>query len=64
MKMLRERLRDFEVLRAHKVRTVTFKQRKHKIIRELDAFTILEMKDYSGKLEARKSAQGTSEVLL
>jgi hypothetical protein len=54
MKMLRERLRDFEVLRAHKARTVAFKQRKYRIIRDLDAFTILEMKNYSGKLEARK----------
>jgi hypothetical protein len=72
--MLRDRLRDFEVLRAQKVRTVAFKQRKYEIIRALDALTVLEMKDYSGKLEARfqrrvhrktwaKSYQ-TTEVLL
>jgi hypothetical protein len=62
-KMLRERLRDFEGLRAQKVRTVPFKRHKHKAIRESDACAILAVKDYSGKLEARKSAQGTSEIL-
>ena len=57
------RFRGFERLQAHKVRTIAFKRRKHKIISEMDNSTVMEMKDYSGKVEARKSAQGTSENL-
>ena len=45
------------------MRTINFRRRKDEIIRNLDATTALEMKDYSGKLEARKSKQGTSENL-
>ena len=56
-------LRKYREARAHKMRTIQFRRRKHRIIRELNATTALEMKDYSGKLEARKSKQGTSENL-
>ena len=45
------------------MRTIHFRRRKHRIIRDLNSTTALEMKDYSGKLEARKSKQGTSENL-
>jgi len=60
---LNEVLRKYQEARAHKMRTIQFRRRKHDIIRDLDAFSALEMKDYSGKLEARKSKQGTSENL-
>ena len=56
-------LRKYRDARAHKMRTIQFRRRKHRIIRELNTTTALEMKDYSGKLEARKSKQGTSENL-
>jgi len=60
---LKEVLLKFRKARAHKMRTIQFRRRKHRIIRDLDEVTALEMKDYSGKLEARKSRQGTSENL-
>ena len=60
---LNEVLRKHQEARAHKMRTIHFRRRKHDIIRDLDAVSALEMKDYSGKLEARKSKQGTSENL-
>ena len=60
---MNEVLRKLKEARAHKMRTIDFRPRKDEIIRNLDATTALEMKDYSGKLEARKSKQGTSENL-
>ena len=56
-------LRKYRDARAHKMRTIQFRRRKHRIIRELNTTTALEMKDYSGKLEARKCKQGTNENL-
>jgi len=60
---LRGRIKNLERLRGHKVRTYYFARRKQDLIRSLDFFTAFEMKDYSGKLETRKSKQGTSEGL-
>ena len=62
-RQLRERRRGFGKLIGHKVRTTKFRRQKPTTIRQLGAHTMLEMKDYSAKLEARKSAQGTSENL-
>ena len=55
--------RNYREAMAHKLRTIQFRRRKYQIIRDLNATTAIEMKDYSGKLEARKSLQGTSENL-
>ena len=58
---LRHILRNLEQLRAHKIRTVMFSQLRKDQLRDLDHYTVMEWKDYMGKLEARKSQQGTSE---
>jgi hypothetical protein len=48
---------------AHKMRTVKFRKVRKEQLENLDAYTVMEWKDYMGKLEARKSKQGTSENL-
>ena len=50
-------------LTAHKVRTVKFRKVRKDQMMNLDGETVMEWKDYMGKLEARKSLQGTSESL-
>ena len=60
---LRHILHNLEQLRAHKVRTVKLKEIRKDQLRDLDHYSVLEWKDYIGKLEARKSKQGTSENL-
>ena len=60
---LRHIVRNLELLRAHKVRTVKLRTVRKNILDDLDFETVLEWKDYMGKLDARKSKQGTSENL-
>ena len=40
-----------------------FSQLRKDQLRDLDHYTVMEWKDYMGKLEARKRQQGTSENL-
>jgi hypothetical protein len=47
---------------AHKIRTVKLRKLRKDELENLDAYTVMEWKDYMGKLEARKSKQGTSET--
>ena len=56
---LRHILRNLEQLRAHKIRTVKFSLLRKDQLRDLDHYTVMEWKDYMGKLEARKSQQGS-----
>ena len=60
---LRHLIRNKDQLRAHKVRTVKLRELRKEQLMNLDAETAMEWKDYMGKLEARKSMQGTSENL-
>ena len=60
---LRHIIHNFELLRAHKIRAVKLKELRKDQLSNLDEYTVLEWKDYMGKLEARKSNQGTSENL-
>ena len=48
---------------AHMIRTVKFSQLRKYQLRDLNHYTVMGRKDYMGKLEARKSQQGTSENL-
>ena len=58
---LRHIRRNLEQLRAHMIQTVKFSQLRKDQLRDLNHYTVMGRKDYMGKLEARKSQQGTSE---
>ena len=60
---LRHIVRNLELLRAHKIRTVKLRTVRKDVLDDLNLETVLEWKDYMGKLDARKSKQGTSENL-